>query len=115
MTRVLLVLSLIWLAPLGAQEAFPSKPVRILVGYAAGGGNDIIVRVMQPEMQKGLGQPVVVENMPGAQGIIAAEAAAKAAPDGYTLMMGPSGPIPSTRRPIPSCATRRPGTSRRSR
>ena len=93
MTRVLLVLSLIWLAPVGAQEAFPSKPVRILVGYAAGGGNDIIVRVMQPEMQKGLGQPVVVENMPGAQGIIAAEAAAKAAPDGYTLMMGPSGPM----------------------
>jgi tripartite-type tricarboxylate transporter receptor subunit TctC len=75
------------------QDAYPSKPVRILVGYAAGGGNDIIVRVMQPEMQKGLGQPVVVENMPGAQGIIAAEAAAKAAPDGYTLMMGPSGPM----------------------
>ena len=76
-----------------AQEPYPGKPIRILVGYAAGGGNDIIVRVMQPEMQKGLGQPVIVENMPGAQGIIAAEAAAKAAPDGYTLMMGPSGPM----------------------
>ena len=76
-----------------AQEAYPSKPIRILVGYAAGGGNDIIVRVMQPEMQKGLGQPVIVENRPGAQGIIAADLAAKAAPDGYTLMMGPSGPM----------------------
>jgi tripartite-type tricarboxylate transporter receptor subunit TctC len=75
------------------QDAYPSKPVRILVGYAAGGGNDIIVRVMQPELQKGLGQAVVVENKPGAQGIIAADAAAKAAPDGYTLMMGPSGPM----------------------
>ena len=76
-----------------AQDAYPSKPIRILVGYAAGGGNDIIVRVMQPEMQKGLGQPVVVENKPGAQGIIAADLAAKAAPDGYTIMMGPSGPM----------------------
>jgi tripartite-type tricarboxylate transporter receptor subunit TctC len=76
-----------------AQDAYPSKPIRILVGYAAGGGNDIIVRVMQPEMQKGLGQPVIVENRPGAQGIIAADLAAKAAPDGYTLMMGPSGPM----------------------
>jgi tripartite-type tricarboxylate transporter receptor subunit TctC len=79
--------------PVVAQSSYPSKPIRILVGYAAGGGNDIIVRVMQPEMQKGLGQSVIVENMPGAQGIIAAEAAAKAAPDGYTLMMGPSGPM----------------------
>ena len=76
-----------------AQEPFPSKPIRIVVGYAAGGGNDLIVRAMQPEMQKGLGQPVVIENMPGAQSIIAAEAVAKSAPDGYTVLMGPSGPM----------------------
>src|SRR5687768_7584991 len=75
------------------QDVYPSKPIRILVGYAAGGGNDIIVRVMQPELQKGLGQAVVVENKPGAQGIIAADLAAKATPDGYTIMMGPSGPM----------------------
>ena len=85
------------LAALAASHAlaqdYPNKPIRILVGYAAGGGNDIIVRVMQPEMQKGLGQPVIVENKPGAQGIIAADLAAKAAPDGYTIMMGPSGPM----------------------
>ena len=61
------------------QDAYPSKPIRILVGYAAGGGNDIIVRVMQPELQKGLGQPVIVENKPGAQSIIAAELAAQGA------------------------------------
>jgi tripartite-type tricarboxylate transporter receptor subunit TctC len=81
------------LASASAQDPYPSKPVRILVGYAAGGGNDIIVRVMQPELQKGLGQPVVIENKPGAQGIIAADLAAKAPPDGYTIMMGPSGPM----------------------
>ena len=79
-------------APAAAQD-FPNRPVRILVGYAAGGGNDIIVRVMQAELQKGLGQPVIVENKPGAQSIIAAKAAAEAAPDGYTVFMGPSGPM----------------------
>jgi tripartite-type tricarboxylate transporter receptor subunit TctC len=79
--------------PVLAQDAYPSKPIRIVVGYSAGGGNDIIVRVMQPEMQKGLGQPVIVENKPGAQSIIAAELVAKAPADGYTLLMGPSGPM----------------------
>jgi tripartite-type tricarboxylate transporter receptor subunit TctC len=93
MIRFLAALIVLSAAPAAAQDAYPGKPVRILVGYAAGGGNDIIVRVMQAEMQKGLGQPVVVENKPGAQSIIAAELAARAAPDGYTLFMGPSGPM----------------------
>ena len=72
---------------------FPSRPVRIIVGYAAGGGNDIVMRIIAPKMAEGLGQPVVVENKPGAQAIVAAEYVAKAAPDGYTLLMGASGPI----------------------
>src|SRR5690606_13274419 len=76
-----------------AQDSYPSKPIRVIVGYSAGGGNDIIVRSMVPELTKGLGQPIVVENKPGAQSIIAAELASKAAPDGYTLFMGPSGPM----------------------
>src|SRR5688572_8911711 len=76
-----------------SQDSYPGKPIRVIVGYSAGGGNDIIVRVMVPELQKGLGQAIVVENKPGAQSIIAAELAARSAPDGYTIFMGPSGPM----------------------
>jgi tripartite-type tricarboxylate transporter receptor subunit TctC len=76
-----------------AQENYPDKPIRVVIGYAAGGGNDIIVRVMTDELRKGLGQPVIVENKPGAQSIIAAEYVAKQPADGYTIFMGPSGPM----------------------
>jgi tripartite-type tricarboxylate transporter receptor subunit TctC len=86
------LLTCLALAPALAQE-FPTKPIRIVVGYSAGGGNDIIVRVMAPELSKGLGQPVIVDNKPGAQSIIAAELVAKAPADGYTILMGPSGPM----------------------
>src|SRR2546428_10922571 len=84
---------LFFAAPVGAQEAYPGKPVRIIVGYSAGGGNDLIVRVMAPRLSEGLGQPVIIENKPGAQAIIATEYVAKAAPDGYTILMGPTGPM----------------------
>ncbi len=76
-----------------AQESYPGKPVRIIVGYSAGGGNDLIVRVMAPRLSEGLGQQIVIENKPGAQAIIACEYVAKASPDGYTLLMGPTGPM----------------------
>jgi len=76
-----------------AQESYPGKPVRIIVGYSAGGGNDLIVRVMAPRLSEGLGQPIIIENKPGAQAIIACEYVAKASPDGYTLLMGPTGPM----------------------
>jgi len=74
----------------GATD-FPNRPVRILIGFAAGGGNDLIVRVLVPRLAEALGQPVIVDNRPGAAGIIAAEMGAKATPDGYTLFMGPVG------------------------
>jgi tripartite-type tricarboxylate transporter receptor subunit TctC len=86
-------LFLFFLAGLAAAQDYPNKPIRIIVGYSAGGGNDIIVRVMTPELSKGLGQQVIVENKPGAQSIIAAEYVAKSPADGYTLLMGPSGPM----------------------
>jgi tripartite-type tricarboxylate transporter receptor subunit TctC len=94
MIRFLLALAAAAVAANGlAQDSYPSKPIRIVIGYSAGGGNDIIVRVMTQEMSKSLGQPVIVENKPGAQSIIAAEYVAKSAPDGYTILMGPSGPM----------------------
>jgi tripartite-type tricarboxylate transporter receptor subunit TctC len=86
-------LVLAFFVPAAVAQDFPTKPIRIIVGYTVGGGNDLIVRVLVPKLTEGLGQPVVVENKPGAQSIIAAELAAKSAPDGYTIFMGPSGPM----------------------
>jgi tripartite-type tricarboxylate transporter receptor subunit TctC len=109
MTRIIALLCGLALAATAAAQNYPDKPIRIIVGYAAGGGNDIIVRVMQPEMQKGLGQPVIVENKPGAQSIIAAETVARAPADGYTILMGPSGPMtinPATYSKLPYDAQR---------
>ena len=92
MLRTVLLVLCAAALPAAAQD-YPTKPIRIVVGYAAGGGNDLIVRVMAPRLSEGLGQPVIVENKPGAQAIIATESVAKAAPDGYTLLMGPTGPM----------------------
>jgi len=76
-------------APANAQPArFPDRPIKIVVGFAPGGGTDVAARVLAQKLTEGLGQAVVVENRPGASGMIADEAVAKAPPDGYTLMMG---------------------------
>jgi tripartite-type tricarboxylate transporter receptor subunit TctC len=73
----------------GAQTPkYPDKPVKVLVGFSAGGGTDVVARILAQKMSEDFGQTVVVENRPGASGLIAGEAVAKSAPDGYTLMMG---------------------------
>jgi len=72
---------------LAAQPAFPSKPVRIIVGYTAGGAVDLIARALAQQLQAGLGQPVVVENRPGAGTNVAVRALTDSAPDGHTLML----------------------------
>jgi tripartite-type tricarboxylate transporter receptor subunit TctC len=74
-----------------AQTAFPSKPVHILVPYPAGGGVDVLTRTLGDVVSKQWGQSVVVENRPGAGGVIASQAVATAPPDGYTLIMVASG------------------------
>ena len=81
-------------APLSAQaQEYPNRAVRLLVGYAPGGGMDTIARVVAPKLSESLGQPFVVENRPGASGGVAAEALVKSAADGYVLMVAESGTL----------------------
>src|SRR5580704_15471464 len=71
-----------------AQNTFPARPMKMLVGFAAGGGTDVAARVIAQPMSEILGQTIVVEDRTGASGLIAAQDLAKSDPDGYTLMMG---------------------------
>jgi len=74
-------------AHISNADSFPSRPLRIIVGFAAGGNFDLVARVVAEHMSARLGQPVIVENRPGASSNIAAEAAVRAPPDGYTLFL----------------------------
>jgi tripartite-type tricarboxylate transporter receptor subunit TctC len=78
-------------APVAAQSAWPSKPVRIIVPFAAGGTTDILARAIAPELSKAFGQQFIVDNRAGAGGNVGAEVVARSAPDGYTLLMGTVG------------------------
>ena len=73
-----------------AQQAYPTKPIRLIVGFAPGGGTDIVARALAPKMSEILGQSVIIENKSGAAGTIGADQVAKSNPDGYTLLVGHS-------------------------
>jgi tripartite-type tricarboxylate transporter receptor subunit TctC len=76
-------------AGVGWAQNYPIKPIRMLIGFSPGGGADIVARALSPRLVEALGQQIIVDNRPGANGIIAAELAAKAPPDGYTLLVAP--------------------------
>ena len=71
-----------------SADAYPNKPLKLIVGFAAGGGADVLTRIIAEGLAKQLGQQVIVENRPGADGVLAAQATSSARPDGYTLLMG---------------------------
>jgi tripartite-type tricarboxylate transporter receptor subunit TctC len=94
--RGILVLALALLGSAAAAQddpakGYPAKPIRIYVGFTAGGGTDFIARVIADKMFEGAGRSAIIENKPGASGIIAAETTMRAAPDGYSLMFAPAG------------------------
>jgi len=87
--RSIIALLLMLLASAAAaQGSYPTKPIRLLLGYTPGGATDIVARILAAKLQEALGQPVIVENKPGAGSNIASELVAKSAPDGYTLLVG---------------------------
>src|SRR5438128_3987043 len=86
MKRFLYLLTFGW--AVACAQDYPAKPVRMVVGFPPGGGTDVVARILQPRLSELLGQPIVIDNRPGATGTVAAGQVAKSTPDGYTIMMG---------------------------
>ncbi|MBK1660171.1 Bug family tripartite tricarboxylate transporter substrate binding protein [Paracraurococcus ruber] len=78
---------------LARAQSYPDRPIRVVVPFAPGGATDLAARILQPHLQEGLGQPIVIENRTGAAGNVGMEYAARAAPDGYTLYLGNVGTL----------------------
>ncbi len=94
MKKILMLLALATIViPVRAAEQFPTRPIRVIVPYAPGGNVDISARIIAPPLGEALGQTIVVDNRPGAGGNLGASLVAKATPDGYTLLVGSSGPL----------------------
>ena len=86
-TRLALFIAGLAFAGVALASPWPERPVKLLVGYAAGGSTDVIARLLAPRLAEGLGKPVVVENKPGASGDLAGELLLQAPADGYTLLL----------------------------
>jgi tripartite-type tricarboxylate transporter receptor subunit TctC len=91
MRLFLLLVSLVFFVDAGAQDAYPAKNVRLIAAAAPGGNPDGLARMLAAKHSAAFGKPFIVENIPGAGGVVAAEQVARAAPDGHTLMLGDSG------------------------
>ena len=89
--RTLMIAALLALSPHAAAQAWPGKPIKLVAPSTPGDAPDVIARLFADKLSIALGQPVVVENRPGAGGVVGSDAVAKAAPDGYTLIMGNAG------------------------
>ncbi len=91
-TKRILIIALLALSAFSSHaQTWPSKPIRWVVAYPAGGGSDFLARQLAPQLGKQLGQTIVIDNRPGAAGIIGTENAAKSPPDGYTIVTGDNG------------------------
>src|SRR5262245_5179152 len=85
-----------WTIDASLAQSYPAKPVRLIVTVAPGGGNDFVARLAGQKLGERLGQQFIVDNRPGGGGTVATAAVAKAAPDGYTLLLGFVGPLAMT-------------------
>src|SRR5215468_1587792 len=84
---------LLWANGARAAQSFPVRPIRLIVTFPPGGSTDLMARTVQPQLEQRLGQPIIIDNRPGAGGAIGVDAIAKAAPDGYTIGIGAAGAL----------------------
>ena len=82
---------LFFVSPACAETMYPTRTIKFIVGYAAGGGTDIVARLVAQKMQESFGQSVIVENRPGGNGMLGPDIAARSVPDGYTLLFAATG------------------------
>src|SRR5205809_7795136 len=87
------VVALLRAPAMASEQAYPTRPITVIVPFAGGSASDVVMRIMLDRMSKSIGQPFIVDNRPGAGGNTGTAAAVKAAPDGYTLVMSSVGPL----------------------
>ena len=85
--------AILLLPAMAEAQGYPNRPIRLIVTFPPGGSTDLLARAMQPHLEKTLGQPIVIDNRPGAGGDIGVDAVAKAAPDGHTIGIGAAGAL----------------------